>query len=327
VNGDKAVFTDVVLSAPELADPGTPASPSDAELADIFAFMDTDGDGVADDGSGTTIDTLRDEMQVPASEPSAPPVVKAAKLEFEGLGVFDGVANFALMKLSDVTITPAEGSEDQSTGKISSIELMNPSPETAAWVASLLGKGEPAPFPEGKALSFDRWLVNGVAINVADASGTGSFTIDSVHISDLKEEKAGLMGLSNLKFDFLEAAGSDVKVSLEGFGVKGINYGLFSEAVAAGAGAASDPTALTSAIQADPANPGLIIGAGNISAGAASSVTLTADGDIASSSDPAVTPGTISGKLVSLTAGGDVESTLIGGRSHRADTRVRRGNH
>ena len=256
VNGDKAVFTDVILSAPELADPGTPASPSDAELADIFAFMDADGDGVADDGSGTTIDTLRDEMQVPASEPSAPPVVKAAKLEFEGLGVFDGVANFALMKLSDVTITPAEGSEDQSTGKISSIELMNPSPETAAWVASLLGKGDPAPFPEGKALSFDRWLVNGVAINVADASGTGSFTIDSVHISDLKEEKAGLMGLSNLKFDFLEAAGSDVKVSLEGFGVKGINYGLFSDAVAAGAGAASDPTALTSALQADPANPG-----------------------------------------------------------------------
>lgn len=257
VSGDKAVFNNITLSAPELASEGTEASPSDAELAEIFGYMDFDGDGVADDGSGTTIDSLRAEMQVPASAPSAPPVVKAARLEFDGLGVFDGVANFALMKLTDVTITPAEGSENQSTGKINSIELVNPSPETAAWVASLLGKGEPAPFPEGTALSFDRWLINGVNFNVADASGTGLFTVDSMHISDLKEEKAGLLGLSNLKFDFAEAAGSDVKISLEGFGVKGINYGLFSDAVSAGAaGGAGDPTALTQAIQADPANPG-----------------------------------------------------------------------
>jgi len=187
---------------------------------------------------------------------AAPPVVKAAKLEFDGLGMFDGQANFGLMKLSDITITPAEGSENQSAGKINSIELVNPSPQTAAWVASLLGKGEPAPFPEGTALSFDRWTVNGVNFNVSDASGTGLFTIDSVHVSDLKEEKAGLMGLSNLKFDFTEAAGSDVRISLDGFGIKGINYALLSDAVAAGAGAAADPSALASAIQADPANPG-----------------------------------------------------------------------
>ncbi|MDP3458505.1 MAG: hypothetical protein Q8S09_04440 [Hyphomonas sp.] len=256
IKGDKAVFTNVTLSAPELASEGTPASPSDSELAEIFAFMDTDSDGVADDGSGMTFDDLRADMQVPASAPSPAPVVKAARLEFDGLGMFDGKANFGLMKLSDVTITPAEGSEDQSTGKIASIELVNPSPETAAWVASLLGKGEPAPFPEGTALSFDRWMVNGVNFNVSDASGTGLFTVDSMHISDLKEEKAGLMGLSNLKFDFAESAGSDVKISLAGFGVKGINYGLFSEALSAGAGASTNPAGLTSAIQADPANPG-----------------------------------------------------------------------
>jgi hypothetical protein len=237
--------------------------------------------------------------------------------------VFDGQANFALMKLTDITLSPAEGSEDQSTGKINSIELVNPSPETAAWVASLLGKGgsgsddgieqariqrdaaESAlkeanregellsgaakldhnkktlelvgaladanddyemakagigPYSEGSNvisnLSFDRFTINGVSISMADASGTGLFTIDSMHVSDLKEEKAGLMGLSNLKFDFTEAAGSDVRISLDGFGIKGINYALLSDAVAAGAGAAADPSALASAIQADPANPG-----------------------------------------------------------------------
>ena len=256
VDGDKAVFNDVTLSAPELAGDGAPASPSDEELTQIFSFMDADGDGTADDGSGTTLDTLRAEMQTPATAASEPPLIKAAKLEFDGLGVFDGKANFALMKLSDVTVTPAAGSEDQGTGKIATIELVNPSPETAAWVASLLGKGEPAPFPEGTALAFDRWSIGGVNFSMSDASGKGTFTVDSMYVSDLKEEAAGLMGISNLKFDFLEAAGSDVKVSLEGFGVKGIDYGLISKAVASGANAGGDPTSLISAIEADPANPG-----------------------------------------------------------------------
>ena len=256
VNGDKATFSDITLSAPELAGEGMPASPSDEELAEILSYMDFDGDGIADDGSGTTLETLRAEMQTPASAPSASPVVKAARLEFDGLGMFDGQANFALMKLSDITITPAEGSENQSAGKINSIELVNPSPQTAAWVASLLGKGEPAPFPESGALSFDRWAVSGVNFNVSDASGTGLFTIDSVHVSDLKEEKAGLLGLSNLTFDFAEAAGTDIRIALEGFGLKGIHYGLLSDAVSAGAGAAGDPATLASAIQSDPANPG-----------------------------------------------------------------------
>jgi hypothetical protein len=288
VDGDKAVFNDVILSIP--ADTSAPAESAytDEDVAEMFSYMDMDGDGTADDGSGTTLESLKAELQAPVT-PDVPPVVKAAKMEFDGLGMIDGAANFSLMKLSDITITPAEGSEEQSSGKIASIELVNPSPETAAWVASLLGKGEPAPFPEGKALSFDRWMVNGVNFDMSDASGKGLFTIDSMHISDLKEEKAGLIGLSNLKFDFTEAEGTDVKVSLEGFGIKGIDYGLFSEAVSAGAGAATDPAALSAAIQSDPANPGYdvlsikafkadVVGASVDMASLASSVTRDKQG-------------------------------------------------
>jgi hypothetical protein len=254
VKGDKATFSDVILSLP--ADTSGPEvyGASDEDVAEMWAFMDVDGDGVADDGSGDTLESLKAELQTTIT-PDVPPVVKAAKMEFEGLGVFEGKANFALMKLSDITITPAEGSEEQSKGNIKSIELVNPSPETAAWVASLLGKGEPAPFPEGKALSFDRWKVSGVNVDIEDASGAGVFTIDSMHISDLKEDKAGLMGLSNLKFKFSEESGSDVNVTLDGFGVKGVDYGLITKAIESGAGE-GDPAALSAAIQADPANPG-----------------------------------------------------------------------
>ena len=258
VKGDTAVFTDIVLSMPEEAAEAEPSGLSEEDLAGMFSYMDTDGDGIADDGSNMTIEDLRIEMEsvYGDSTPAVPPVVKAAKLEFSGLAMVDGVANFGLMKLTDITITPGEGSEENNTGKIASVELVNPSPETAAWVAGLLGKGGAADFPEGKALSFDRWVVKGVNFTLDDASGSGVFTLDSIHLSDLKDEKAGLFGISNLNFDFAEPMGSDTKITLEGFGVRGVNYGLFSEAIEAGAGMTSDTGALASAIQADPANPG-----------------------------------------------------------------------
>lgn len=258
VKGDSAVFTDITLNMPEDAMPESDSGMSDEDLADLFSFLDEDGDGIADDGSEMTIEDLRAEMDAiyGSGAPSVPPVIKAAKLEFEGLGMVEGRPNFGLMKLSDISITPGEDSEDNGTGKIASIILVNPSADTAAWVASLFSKDGAADLPEGAALSFDRWSLNGASFNFDDASGSGVFTLDSMHISDLKEEKAGLLGLSKLNFDFADAGGSDTKISLEGFGVRGMDYGLFSKAFEAGAGLTDDPSALTSAIEADPANPG-----------------------------------------------------------------------
>lgn len=181
-----------------------------------------------------------------------PPTVAAERLEFEGLGMFDGQMNFGLMRLSNISVTPDADSEDQTSGTVGYIELINPSPATAAWVASLLGHGEPADFPDGTALSFDRWAVGDINLRVEDASGEGRFSLDSMHISDLKEEKAGKVGLSNLVFAFNEPGMGDVDVRLEGFGLSGINYGL----LAAAAGSADDPAALSNALQADPGNPG-----------------------------------------------------------------------
>lgn len=251
IDGDKAVFTNVTLSIPQEAADEAPVY-SEEEIAELFSYMDYDGDGIADDGSEMTLEEYGASMN--AVEPAGPPpVVKAAKLEFDGLSFTDGAANFSLMRFSDITMTPVEGSEDQSNGKVGSVELINPSPETAAWVASLFGQGEPADLPEGTALAFDRWAVRDVNLNIADASGTGAFNLGSVYIDGLKDEKTGKAGLSNLSFNFNEAAETgDVNITLEGFGLAGLDYGL----LAAAANSSSDPAAVTQAIQADPGNPG-----------------------------------------------------------------------
>lgn len=249
IQGDKAVFTNVILSMPDRG----PSEPiySEEEIAELFSYMDYDGDGIADDGSEMTLEEYSASMN--ASEPAGPPpVVKAAKLEFDGLGMINGAANFSLMRLSDISVTPVAGSEDQSTGAIGSVELINPSPETAAWVASLFGQGEPADFPEGAALSFDRWAVRDVNLVISDASGSGGFDLDSFYIDGLTEARAGKVGLSNLNFQFTEGASGDVNVRLDGFGLAGLDYGL----IAAAAASSEDPTAMSNAMQADPGNPG-----------------------------------------------------------------------
>lgn len=249
LSGDRAVFTNVILSIPAEAAAGPAYSAED--VAELFAYLDYDGDGIADDGSEMTMEEYG-AMLNEADTPAPPPVVKAARLEFDGLGMLDGQANFSLMRFSDITVTPAEGSDDRTTGRIGTIELVNPSAETAAWVASLFGEGEPADFPEGSALAFDRWAVKDVNLAMDDASGTGLFTLDSVFISDLHAEKAGKMGLSKLVFNFSEAGTGDVAITLDGFGLSGLDYGL----IAAAAGNSDDPAALGSMLQADPGNPG-----------------------------------------------------------------------
>ncbi|MGE6697041.1 hypothetical protein ACQKH5_05065 [Hyphomonas sp. NPDC076900] len=250
INGDKAVFTNVILSIPRDAGSSDPLY-TEEEIAELFSYMDYDGDGIADDGSEMTLEEYSASMN--ATEPAGPPpVVKAAKLEFDGLGMINGAANFSLMRLSDISVTPVEGSEDQSRGTVGTIELINPSPETAAWVASLFGQGEPADLPEGAALSFDRWAIKDVDLDIVDASGTGGFELASFYIDGLKEEKAGKLGLSKLNFQFSEETSGDVNITLDGFGLAGLDYGL----IAAAANSSADPAAMTEAMQADPGNPG-----------------------------------------------------------------------
>ncbi len=222
VSGDTAVFTDVTLLSGDTAIP--------AEALEGMR-LEAGPEGLTFDGAD----------------------IKAGKLEFEGLGITDGQANFARMVLTDVTVATDDSAG--APGKIKSIELVNPSPEMAAWVASLLGKGEPADFPAGEAMSFDLWAMNELAFNIDDASGEGAFMIEKIEMAGLKENSAGLMSMSDLVFDFKDASdGTEFAMKLDSFGVRGIDMKFVDAARAASASGSSSE--LANMLQTDPTNPG-----------------------------------------------------------------------
>nr|WP_321359909.1 hypothetical protein [uncultured Hyphomonas sp.] len=221
VDGDKAVFTDVTIV--------TSANEDDDE--------DGDEDGASGlDGADLTV----------------------AKLELDGLAMQDGAPSFSRILLSDMTFVPSDPEEaENGSGKVGSIELVNPSPATAGWVASLFSEDEVPDLPEGDALAFDQWAVHDVDFAVDDPEGQqGTFTIGAVEVTGLKDQVAALMKLDGLNFDMIDPVeGTNMKLDLTSIELRGADLGLLSDASAD----ATDPEEVSQMMNLagqDPANPG-----------------------------------------------------------------------
>jgi hypothetical protein len=219
VKGAKAVFKNVTL---------------------VSAEDTTDAEGLTDDG----------ELHLKGSD------LKAGEMTFEGLGMLDGKPNFSKIVLSDVSFVPKDPEENHGSSKIKSMELVNPSPETAAWIASLFGKGEALDMPEGKALAFDLWSMKDVNFKIDEEEGQkGDFVISSVDVLGLKDEKAAQMAMKGLSLNMTDPVDdTDLKASLNGVDVRGVNL-----AVLKGMGGDTGSGAVASMMevfQNDPANPG-----------------------------------------------------------------------
>ena len=221
LNGDKAVFTDVTIV--------TSAYEGDDE--------DGDEDGASElDGADLTI----------------------AKLELDGLAMQDGGPNFSRILLSDMTFVPTDPDEaENGSGKIGSIELVNPSPETAGWVASLFSEDEVPDLPEGDALAFDQWAVKDVDFRIDDPDGEqGTFTIGTIEVTGLKDQAAALMKLDGLTFDMTDPVeDTNMKFNLASVEMRGADLGLLTDA----SEDASDPEEVSQMMNLagqDPANPG-----------------------------------------------------------------------
>ena len=222
VKGAKAVFKDVTLLSSE-----------------------------ADSVEGASLDDDDGELHLKGAD------LKAGTMAFEGLGMIDGQPNFSRVVLSDITFVPKNPDEAHGSSKIKSMELVNPSPETAAWIASLFGKGEAVDMPEGKALSFDLWSMNDVNFQIEEEEGQkGAFLVSSVEMLGLKDEKVARMAMKGFSLDLTDPKDdTDLTARLGGVDIRGANLGMFND-MANGEAAKGMQSGLFEMLQNDPANPG-----------------------------------------------------------------------
>ncbi|MEM6556078.1 MAG: hypothetical protein AAF642_09395, partial [Pseudomonadota bacterium] len=93
--------------------------------------------------------------------------------------------------------------------KLGSIELINPSPELAAWLAASLN-GQEVPFPSADKIVFDSWSMNGLTGDFADTDAEGTFGIDKIEIRDMTNLKAAQAVISGLSLN-----GSDTEEGID----------------------------------------------------------------------------------------------------------------
>ena len=181
--------------------------------------------------------------------------IKAAKVEVQGLAMVDGKPNFARMLMTDLSIVPEDEADAHGSATIGSIELVNPSPEMAAWVAAVLTDEDPGEMPEGDAVSFDRWALNALDFHIDDDGETGSFLVDAIEINGLKDQKVGQMLLKNFAFDMVdESEDTDVTANVDLFDVRGMDFSTIADA-AENADELGE-SFMGFATPGDPANPG-----------------------------------------------------------------------
>ncbi len=204
-----------------------------------------------DGGEGIDFDNDDGELHLKGAD------LKAGTMTFEGLGMIKGQPNFSRILLSDITFVPKNPEEAHGSSKIKSMELVNPSPETAAWIASLFGKGEATEMPEGKALAFDLWSMKDVNFQIDEEEGEkGAFLVSSVEILGLKDEKVGRMAMKGFSLDMTDPKDdTDLTARLGGVDIRGANLGMFND-MADGEAAKGMQSGLFEMLQNDPANPG-----------------------------------------------------------------------
>ena len=181
-----------------------------AEAADALAAMalGESGSGVLSFAGSTTdgADATFTDLTIDGVDG-----LNVGSLVFEGLEMDGETANFGKMSFSDIVIAPEDEDVDI---KLSSIELINPSPELAAWLAASLN-GQQVPFPAADKVSFDSWTMSDLSGDFADTDAEGTFGIDKIEIRDLTElnaAKAVFSGLNLSAYNEGEDERVDVKL-------------------------------------------------------------------------------------------------------------------
>ena len=176
-------------------------------------------------------------------------------LVFEGLDMIDGQAAFSRMSFSGITYDAPEEA-DTSTLTVGEIELINPSPALAAWVAGALGTGEPADFPSVDQVAFDAWAVSDVSGDFSGTDAEGKYKLSSVNMRDFTGDKAALAEISGLSFDIVDEDDMNFKGGLDSMSVSGADL-KFLTAMQQNAGdEEAMAAAMMSMMMSNPMEPG-----------------------------------------------------------------------
>lgn len=204
-------------------------SGNSANAGEALAAMslNTSGAGRLSFAGSTTEDDGATFTDVEFTVPDEDGSIIIGEMVFDGLDMVDGQASFSKLSLSNIQIVPddPEDAEDGELG-IANIELLNPSPELAAWVASLTGNGEPAPFPEADAVSFDKWSLSDLDFVLDDGSETADFSIANFELGNVADQKMGVARIADVA---LTGSGEDgpFSMSLNSLSAVGADLSFF----------------------------------------------------------------------------------------------------
>lgn len=220
------------------------------------AFEDKSVKGATATFKDVTIRTSDFADTVEASDDSTVEVdvdsadLKVNEMTFTGLNLDDaGKATFASLTLNGLTAMPTD-EDDTSTATAGKLELVNPTPELAQWVAGVLGNGESSDMPNFAETGFDKLALSNLSTS---EDGEGTVAISTLEVTDLRDKKTGTMSLKGLAATFNDADSGEAGVfNIGEITLKAANFSMIEDA-ANGEGNFED--ALTQ-MTSNPVDPG-----------------------------------------------------------------------
>ncbi len=180
--------------------------PSEAEAALAAMSLAASGDGRVTfdardlDGAGAEFSAI--SIAIPGEDEDEGAAITAASLTFKGLDMTEAGASFSEMVLSDIAIVPNDPDDaEEGSLDIGTVRLVNPSPELSAWVASLLGEGEPAEFPGAGQIGFDLAAIDDINFQFDDGDSSAAFALKTFSLSGVDDEEMDGAVIGGLSFN------------------------------------------------------------------------------------------------------------------------------
>lgn len=178
--------------------------------------------------------------------------ITAQSLTLEGLDMTEGEANFAVMRFNNVAFSAPD---DEAEISIGAIELINPTPALAGWIAETLETGSPSDFPSFDDIGFDSWSVSDVSMEFEDRRDSGAFSLGKVEILGLGGDEIARVGIAGLSLN-VDDSGEAVEIDLGQLAMSNIDSGFLS-AVADNIDDEEDMAlALVDLVYSNPMDPG-----------------------------------------------------------------------